>query len=102
MKHIESLLSAALFAGFIGVTGTALGQDGALSKQEGHPSLKVKVQAMSSTSMGRMTSLPPETTKSSRKDLTKSIGSPILTRDERGVDGMREEVIRLLIASLYV
>jgi hypothetical protein len=34
MKHIESLLSAVLFAGFMGVTGTALAQDDVVSKQE--------------------------------------------------------------------
>ena len=57
----------------------------------------MKVQA------GRMTSLPPETTKSSREDLTKSVGSSLVTRDERRVDGMtEEEIIRLLIARLYL
>ena len=79
MKPIGSLLLFMLLVGFVAVAGTALAQEGALSKQEDHPSLKGKMQP---------------------KDLTKTIGSSILTRDERGVDGIREEVMRLLIVSL--
>src|SRR5258706_7778820 len=82
MKPIRSLMSAILLVGFIAVTGTAKAQGGVLSDQEStpdgdHSSLKVKVQA------GRTTSLPPQTTKSGREDLTKSVGSSLVTRDER-------------------
>jgi hypothetical protein len=102
MKPIRSLVSAVLLVGFIAVAGTAIAQVGVLSDQEStpdgdHSSLKMKVQA------GRMTSLPPETTKASGEDLTKSVGSALVTRDELRVDGMtEEEIIRLLIAQLYL